>query len=171
MNKAVADATVLIYLAKLDRLEVLLDEFERILVPEKVEEEVIDGGRKAGREDYLKIDSFMENDEVELNEAEIPEKAERLGMEPGERSVLSLALNMDVNVVLVDESSVREAAKSLDLEPRGTLYLLLKLVRRGEIDFEGFLDIMDRLTESGFYLDERVYSKAVREASKLDSTT
>jgi predicted nucleic acid-binding protein len=44
MNSVVSNATTLVYLAKADRLDLLLSLFEEILIPEAVREEVVSKG-------------------------------------------------------------------------------------------------------------------------------
>jgi len=56
MTDAVADSTVLVYLAKLGELGHLREQFETVLVPEAVYAETVERGRVEGYADALAID-------------------------------------------------------------------------------------------------------------------
>lgn len=167
MSEAVADSTVLIYLAKLDHLEALTESYSTILIPEAVYREVVEKGKDLGENDAFKVEKQIDKGLIQVKTAKIQQAVEKFEMEKGEKEVLSLAKQEKISQVLIDESSVREIAKTLDLNPRGTLYFLLKTVKDGEKDLEDFLELLEKLSESGFHMNEKVYMKAVKEAQQL----
>ena len=167
MNKAVADSTVLIYLAKLDQLELLEQTYDTVLIPEEVFREVVEQGKELGEKDAVRVENEISKNLIELKNIEVEENIEKFEMEAGEKEVLSLANKQNIDEVLIDESSVREIAETFDLKPRGTLYFLLKTVRDNKKSLGEFLELMEDLSEAGFHLNEKVYVKAVREAQKL----
>ena len=54
---AVSNAGPLIHLAKIGRLNLLKDIFNRIIIPESVKVEVIDKGKERGKPDAFLIDA------------------------------------------------------------------------------------------------------------------
>lgn len=92
---------------------------------------------------------------------------DRFDLEAGEAAVLATALEQEHETVLIDEESGREVARLLGLRPRGTLSVLYWALAHGKLDFDGFLDQLERLVDYGFYLDEAVYLEAVRRARQL----
>lgn len=167
MPEVAADATVLIFLGKLRRLGWLHNRYDVVLIPPAVHEEVVVRGRERGEPDAAVVDDAADAGWIEVHEPERNEALDRFDLEAGETAVLALALERDHETVLVDEESVREVARLLGLRPRGTLSVLFDALTRGEVDFDGFLDHLERLLDHGFYLDEAVYLKAVRRAREL----
>jgi len=165
-----ADATVLIFLGKLDRLEWLRETYDRVLVPGTVYEEVVERGKEVGATDATLVAAAIEAGWIEVRDTEPRDDIAAYDLEAGETEVLSLALDCNHDVVLVDEESVREVARLHDIRPRGTLSFLFDAVERGEITFETFIDLLETLLAEGFYLDEWIYLKAVREARRLAET-
>lgn len=170
MPDIAADATVLIFLGKLRRLAWLQEHYDVVLIPSVVYEEVVVRGRERGEPDAAVVDDAVDAGWIEVHDPETNEALDRFDLEAGETAVLSLALERDHEMVLVDEESVREVARLLDLRPRGTLSVLFDALDRGDLDFDGFLDHLERLLEHGFYLDEAVYLEAVRRARAITDT-
>lgn len=167
MPEAIADATVLIFLGKLRRLEWLRRSSDRVRIPAVVHEEVVVRGRERGEPDAAVVADAIDAGWITIDEIEQHRQLERFDLERGEAGVLSLAIERDTDRVLVDEESVREVARLFGLRPRGTLSVLFDALDRGDVDFDGFLEHLERLVEQGFYLDEAVYLEAVRRAREL----
>lgn len=164
-----ADATVLIFLGKLRRLDDLRRRYSRIHIPSTVYEEVVERGKDVGAADAVRVESAIEEGWIKVHDAAIQSDVEKYDLEAGETAVLSLALNCGHDEVLADEESVREVARIHDLEPRGTLHVLFLALRDGDIDFDDFVGLLESLLEAGFYLDEAVYLEAVRQARRMAS--
>ena len=163
----VADATVLIFLGKLRRLDWLRETYDRVLVPSTVHEKVVERGKEMGAPDATRVAAAIDDGWIEVREVEPREDIAAYDLEAGETEVLSLALANGHDEVLVDEESVREVARLHDTQPRGTLSFLFAAVERGEITFEEFIELLETLLEAGSYLDESIYLKAVRKARRL----
>lgn len=168
MDEVAVDSTVLIFLGKLRRLDWLEMVYDRVMIPPTVYDEVVVQGRDLGEPDPTIVDGAVESGWIEVVTPDSASSPNRFDLEAGEREVLALTLEHDHERVLVDEEAVREVARLLGLEPRGTLSVLYEALDRGEVDFDGFLECLERLVEYGFYLDEAVYIAAVRRARALD---
>lgn len=167
MGEAVSDATVLIFLGKLGRLDDLAGAYDRVLIPPTVHEEVVIRGRELGAADAALVAEAIEAGWIAIREPASIDRVSAYGLEAGETAALSLALERDHDVILADEESVREVARLVGLRPKGTLFFLLTALRDGRTDFDGFLSLLEALLESGFYLDEAVYLEVVRRARRL----
>jgi predicted nucleic acid-binding protein len=163
----VADSTVLIFLGKLRRLDWLRAEYDPVLVPTEVYEEVVVNGKELGARDAVLVESAIEDGWIEVHEIDRREDIRKYDLEAGETEVLSLALARGHDEVLADEESVREVARLHDLRPRGTLYFLFTAVRDAEITFDEFLELLEKFLAAGFYLDEAIYLEAIRKARQL----
>lgn len=166
-EEVIADATVLIFLGKLDKLGRLQERYGSVYIPEGVYEEVVVAGKEIGARDAALAEEAIEDGWLVVESVDINPAVERFDLEAGETAALSLALELDADCLLADEEAVREVARLLDLEPRGTLSVLFGELRSGEATFEEFVTSLERLIDEGFYLDESVYLKAVRKAREL----
>lgn len=160
----VSNATPLIYLAKVGKLE-LLKIFGEIYIPEEVKVEVVDRGKALGKQDSYVIEKAVKEGWIKVlktEPVEIPIK-----LHPGEVSVLSLAKKLGVKEVLVDEKPSRFAAKLINLKPRGTVFVLLKALKEGLIDLDEFIDTLSELVKQGFRLKEEIVVEAIKEAKRI----
>lgn len=164
-ERGVADATVPIYLARLDRLPLLDELFESVLVPEAVYEEVVETGREEGYGDALAVDDAIEaflplrslSGEAGRRAEDVREAAD-LG--PGEAEAIALALESDARC-LTDDHAARTTAGALGVPVGGTIYVLLEGLDAGELTREAYVDALEPLDESGFRMSARLYRRAV----------
>lgn len=170
MTTAVADATVLIYLAKLGELSLLADAFETVHVPEAVYTEVVDRGRSAGYRDAMAVDEAMGDTLILAEDVDADRVAELQdvgGLGRGEAAAIALAAELDARC-LTDDHAARSTATALGVSVGGTLYVLLDGLERGAYGFDGYVDRLDRLTESGFRIDASLYRRAVEAGRAVD---
>lgn len=163
MTTAVADASVLIYLAKLGELSLLADAFESVLVPEAAYTEVVERGRSAGYRDAMAVDEAMGGTLVlaeDVDAGRVAELQDAGGLGRGEAAAIALAAERTARC-LTDDHAARSTATSLGVTVGGTLYVLLDGLERGTYGFDGYVGRLDRLTESGFRIDASLYRDAV----------
>ncbi len=144
--KAVVNATPLIALALLERLDLLRQMFDEVIVPAEVYEEVaIKGAGRPGaaviaQADWLQVAS---PDTVPTIEPLL------LGLDAGEMAVLLLARERQPDWVLIDERQGRRTARAMGLPVKGTLGILLAAVLAELLSKEETLDALQRLVERG----------------------
>ena len=165
MARIVSNATPLIYLAKIGKLELLKRIFTQVLIPKEVKEESVDKGKDLGQADAFVIEKAIEEGCIRVVETEPLESP--IELEAGEIAAISLAVKKGIKEILIDEAPARTAAKLFGLKPRGTMFVLLSALKAKEIDLEQFLDIMSQLTEQGFRLKEEIYLEAIRKARRI----
>lgn len=168
MGSIVSNASPLIYLAKVGRIDFLREVFGEVFVPEEVKVEVVDKGKLLGEKDAYVVEKAIAEGWIKVHVTEVLEVPIKL--ERGEAAALSLAKKLGIKEVLVDEASARAAARLMDLTPRGTIFVLLKVLERKIIDLDGFLEVLDQLIRHGFRLKEEVYVEAVRTARRIASS-
>ncbi len=160
----VSNATPLIYLAKVRKLE-LLKIFGEVLIPEEVKVEVVDRGKALEKQDAYLVEQAIKDGWIKVLKVEPMEIPIKLHL--GEIAVLSLAKKLGVKEVLIDEKPARFAAKLLGLKPRGTVFVLLKALKEGLIDLDEFLDTLSEMIKQGFRLREEVVVEAIKEAKRI----
>jgi len=160
----VSNATPLIYLAKAGKLE-LLRIFGEVYISEEVKVEVVDKGKSLGKQDSYVVEKAIKEGWIKVLKAEPVEIPIKL--HPGEIAVLSLAKRLGAEEVLVDEKPARFAAKLLNLKPRGTVFVLLKALKEGLIDFDEFIDTLSEMVKQGFRLKEEIVVETIKEARRI----
>lgn len=161
-----SNATPLIYLSKVGKLELLKRVFGEVYIPEEVKREAVDRGKELKRRDALLIEKAIEDGWLRVSKAE-PVKIP-IELDAGETAAISLAKKLGGQEVLIDEVSARTAARLLGLEPRGTIFVLLKTMEKGGMDMDEFLETLNELVKHGFRLREEVYLEAIRKAREIE---
>jgi uncharacterized protein len=112
----VADASPLIALARIGRLELLRTMFERLLLPEAVWREVVAAGLdKAGAGTVMQADWIERRKVADAGMVELL----RRDLGAGESEAIVLAREAGADLVLIDERAGRTAAKRLGLRVTG----------------------------------------------------
>jgi len=165
MRSIVSNATPLIYLAKIGKIDLLRKVFGEVFIPEQVKIEVVDKGKQLREKDAYLIEKAIEEGWLKVSKTKILKSPIKL--ESGETAVLSLAKKLGLKEVLMDEISARTAARLLKLTPRGTIFVLLKALEKKEMNLNEFLEVLRELANHGFRLKEEVYLEAVRKAREI----
>ncbi len=159
--KAIVNATPLIALALIDRLHILTEMFDEIIVPAAVYDEVVLQG--AGKPGANKIAS--RNWTIKRPEIQPGVDLRLFGLDAGETEVLLLARQLQPDWVIIDERLARRVALALGLPLKGTLGLLLSAVQTGLVDQEDAIADVQRLTRNGIRISASLqawFEKEVR---------
>lgn len=167
----VTDATVLIYLAKLDDTEYLDELFEVANVPVPVYEEVVTRGREEQYASALQVEEATERFlEVRTLTSQTEDRADEIqrssGLERGECTAIALAEDVDARC-LTDDYAARKTAESLGLDVGGTIYVLLEALDRDYISLEEYVGKLDELTDNDFHMSASLYRRAVEAGEEL----
>lgn len=171
MSRGVADATVLIYLAKLGVLDLLDELFDDVLLPETVRREVVDRGREAGYPDAFAVaNATDESLHVRALSGETAAHATRLreqaALGAGESAAIALAAAENARC-LTDDHAARKTAETLDVPVVGTIYLLLRALESGRFSLEEYVGYLESLDAHGFRMSASLYQQAVEAGEDL----
>lgn len=144
---AVCDSACLIALARIRRMDILLDGYDRVYVPETVRRET---SRYA-------IEGLTIRDP-----ASMPDITERI--DAGEASVIGLALEIGDAEVVLDDLKARMAATRLGLRVAGTVALVLRAKFEGRID--KIAPVLDSLARDGFRMSDSLRTGALEAANE-----
>jgi len=161
----VSNATPLIYLTKVGKIDLLKTAFGQVFIPKDVKREVVDKGKLLGEKDAYIVGNAIGEGWIKVLAVDHVEM--QIILDKGEEAALSLAKQLGLEVVLMDEVSARSAARLLGLTPRGTLFVLLMALKKKEIDLDEFLETLDQLISQGFRLKEEVYVETIKEARRI----
>jgi len=151
--KVVVNATPLIALSLINRLDLLPALFEEIVVPRAVYEEiVVQGGGRAGAA-ALSNATWMQ---VKEPDRLLTIEPLLLGLDAGELQVLLLARDLQPDWVLVDERLGRRVARVLQLQVKGTVGILLAAFHAALLSKTEALEAVRQLREQGFRISTAV---------------
>jgi len=120
VEKAVCNASPLIFLAKIQNLE-FLGTYE-LFIPSQVEKEIL-RGLKSKKKDATQIIEYLKSNDIKpVNIKPLKDLPQFLG--PGEKAVISLAVREDIKRVFIDEAKARIVARFKGLNPKGTLGII-----------------------------------------------
>ncbi|MDF1537549.1 MAG: DUF3368 domain-containing protein [Candidatus Thorarchaeota archaeon] len=166
-DSVVSNASPLIHLAKAGNLSLLKDMFGEIMIPEEVFKEV------CGAQDTP--DSVVISDAVNdgwvriirLVSGDANLLAKSSGIDIGEAATILLA-KKESALLLIDDKMGRSAAEILGVRCLGTVGVLLQALSDSMFKFDEFNAILDRMIDSGFRLDSKVYRLVLKIAKDLD---
>ena len=161
MSCWVVNASPLIYLAHLDRLALLQQEADEILVPPTVLQELrakpdaATSGIDAASSGWLRCVAPRDRKVVEVLE---------LDLDAGEAEAIALAYERSTDRLVIDDLAGRRYARRLGLPVIGTLGLLLAARLRGEL--RSLKSEIERLRQAGFYAGEALVREILQAAGE-----
>lgn len=160
--RAGIDASPLIFLSKLDALDVLTY-YEEVLTTAEVLAEVVPETR-AGNQEALRVRQMLERGGIK--EVTASGRLERdFGLGRGETSILVVAAQEILDEVILDDRAAIGVAKVLGLRVVSTPFLLLRECVDGRWSSQRFDAALDRLLEANYYLSPRLLER-IREAAR-----
>jgi predicted nucleic acid-binding protein len=151
--RVVVNATPLIALSLVDRLDLLHRLFDEIIVPPAVYDEIT--AKDAGQAGVTALRSVAWMKIVSLRTSPTIEPL-LLGLDEGELQVLLLAREVYPDWVLMDERLGRRVAKAMGLPVKGTMGILLAAFHARFITRVEALEIVHHLVEGGIHISRRV---------------
>ena len=161
MKLWVADTSPLLFLAKLDRLDLLRQAGADIIAPDAVFREIHRRRDEASqkleeaRQTWLKAQAVTDWALVDVLLADLDE---------GEAEVIALAFELGADRILMDDLDGRRLARRIGLTPVGTLGVLLGARQKGIIP--SLRAEIDKLLEGGFRAHEDLVAGVLREAGE-----
>jgi predicted nucleic acid-binding protein len=144
-GETVCNATPLIALARIGRLELLRLAFRQLIIPETVYDEVVvKGGSKPG------VAEVQHADWIQVRRVQNRQRVEELGrfLGRGETEAIILAREVAAARVLLDDRRARLVAQQEGLNVVGTLGVLKYLKAHGDLDV--LRPLFDALRGAGF---------------------
>jgi len=153
----VADASPLIALARVGRLELLRAVFGTLLLSEAVWSEVVESGLEKAGASELSQAIWIERRKV--NDAGLVALL-RQNLGAGEAEAIALAREAGADLVLLDERIGRAAAKRLGLQVTGLVGVLIEARERGLLE-DAEAVVNDLQQKAGFWLSEELHRMLV----------
>lgn len=161
MRLWVVDTSPLIFLAKLDRLDLLKRGADQVVAPPAVFREIdeyLDAASEKieeAKRSWLSVRTAEDRRLVDVLMADL---------DAGESEVIALALELEAERVVLDDLDARRRAHRVGISPVGTLGLLLAAKLRGEL--QSLRAEIDRLRDAGFRVSPTLSQALLREAGE-----
>ena len=158
----VVDASALIPLAWVGRLELISAAFDDIRTTEDVRDEVLTEGQRG----TAALDEFLSDVPVRETPARAEEVASMEGLAAADASVILVAENTGESLLANDKGLI-EVARSHGVECWWVTTLLLDRTKNGEVTAEEATDILYDLVNEGMNLQPRVYTQVEKKLREL----
>lgn len=159
MEEAVINSTVLIFFAKIKRLDLL--DIYIVFTANAVIEEIING-KNISESEKEDLQKFIKR-KVKI---ESPEKL-FLNKGAGESSAISLCIQKKIKIFLSDDKQARKAAELLLLLPVGSLGIIIKNLEMKIISKEEAKKLLELLVLNSYYLSIELYMKVLNSIEKF----
>jgi predicted nucleic acid-binding protein len=154
-ERAVVNASPLIFLARAGLIDLLQLVSSEVIVPEPVASEIEVRGKSDPTARALTDTSWL----VVTQTPQIPPEIQEWGLGPGESSVIAWAHGHQGSEAIIDDLAGRRCAAAFNIPVRGTLGIVLIAKQRGEIT--SARQILYQLRQAGMYLSDRVLNAAL----------
>lgn len=156
---AVSNATPIISLASIRKIDLLEKMFGKIIVPRAVYNEI----KAKDSWGYKEIDSALF--EVETVRGNIYKELLLNQLDPGESETIILAKELNADVVIIDENLAYKIAQNSGMHPVRTLSILLAAKNKGIID--NVKPLLDEMILKGRWYSRNVYEKFLKQIGEL----
>ena len=167
----VSDASVLIALAKIGKLEMLRELFGKVWMSPEVKAEVLDAGVRVGAIEVGDIRQAVDDGWLQVARLSTEEKksARRLmstiELDQGEAESIAIARARNL-LLIVDDKEARSAAKGLGLDYMGSAGILFQAYAVGKISLDDFEKELGKLA-GVIWLSPSVVAELLRRARRL----
>ncbi len=155
----VSNATPLISLASIGKVEILQEIFNEIIIPQAVYNEIKykeSYGYKEVDSDFIKVMSIK---------GEVYRDLLLSQLDLGESETIILAKELKADLVIIDENIAYKIAKNSGLDVIRTLTILLKAKEKGII--KELKPLLDEMIMKGRWYSARVYENFLKKAGEL----
>ncbi|MEK6961010.1 MAG: DUF3368 domain-containing protein [Nanoarchaeota archaeon] len=155
MEEAVTNSTALIFLAKIDRLD-LLETFGKIIVTTKVRDEVIRAKDIPQMERSIIEKFFKENASIKDPANILP-----LDLGPGETSAIAICTESKTRIFISDDRKARRTADVMGIQCMGTIGIILANLKNGSISKNEARSLVNKLIDHSYYISTDAYVKVI----------
>ena len=150
----VSNSTVLISLIKIERVDLIKNIFDNIIITNTINNELTER-RDLYKNDIRIFDDLLANNFILVKK---PKKLRDFELHEGENSCLSLCKETNNKIFLSDDKDARKAADSLGINVIGTLGILILNLEKKKINKKEFFEILKKLIDKGFYISIELFA-------------
>jgi len=169
--KATINASPLIFLAKIDKINLLGMILTDFRVTDIVWEEAVKKGLEHRHVEAEFIQRIVGNRVVEAEKEKAEKMAEKFSIYIGEASTILLAKKLYFEHVLVDDRVAIKVAKIMGLKPLSTLFILLEALKKHHLTYGQFVSCFEKLTSYGYYISPVLSREILKRAEEMKAET
>ena len=146
----ICDSTPIIFLSKINKLELFKELFTSIIIPESVKEETLIENKPG----YEAIKKAIEEKWIKIAN---PKKRLELNLGKGETDAISLAKEKS-ETLIIDDAYAIKAAKFYDVDIIRTTTLIFIAINKKIISKKEAVNLLNKLIEQGYYIKPAEYA-------------
>ncbi len=162
----VSNSTPLIYLAKLNKLDLVINLYNKLIIPKEVYNEVVVEGKRFNNKEVILIEELINKKLIEIKESGKLKK-EISSIHIGEAKAINLCLKTKNKEILIDDKEAYELCKLFNLKPIRTTAFLLICVKEKLITKKEFKELLVLLSKEGYFLSIEVFQFLLDEVDRL----
>jgi len=168
----IADASVLIALAKMRRLDLLHTVYGDVLMGPQVKAETIDAGKRISAPGVERIENALDHDWLQIARLSSKEKrtanriASKGGLDAGEAESLALASSRKLMVIL-DDRAARSFAEVMGVTFLGTAGMLFYAFAKKHLNLSELEDAVEALSKT-IWLAPAVVADVLKKAREAE---
>lgn len=153
--KIVINSSPLIFLVKLQFLELFLDSDDEFYIPSAVLEEI----HVKSDEVSQVISPLVEAGKIMVVYTRLLSLVNRLNLNLGlgESEAISLATELQADFIILDDRAARKIAINLGLNVKGTLAIIKKLIQENKIIIDNLDEFYQRLRQINFRVSRSIF--------------
>jgi predicted nucleic acid-binding protein len=155
MKIVINDSSNLILISKIEVLELLLEIFNEILIPQAVYKEAVEDGKKLKKLDAILIEKKIDDGKIKIKEIKDvlkkKEIIEKFNIHDGEAEAIVLYLEENADVLGTDDYRSIKTCKILNINYFTTLSFLYLCFERNKLSKQIILLKFDTLGRLGWY--------------------
>ena len=153
----ISDTSVITNLAAIGYLQLLLQLYKRVLIPEAVDRELVDIEPPVPETLEVLNATWLEVRQV-VNREVIERLQNEVRLDPGESEVIALVLELEADLLLIDEHRGRAEANRLGIKITGLLGILVEAKQKNLINaVKPLIDAL--IATSEFRISSALYSQ------------
>jgi predicted nucleic acid-binding protein len=158
MVLVVSDATMLIFLAKLDLIDFLLAIYSQIYIPEKVYVESVINGKFTKRLDAVMLEKYVENQKIKVQKVkkilEIKKMMIDFNIHEGEAEAIALYFQINADLLGTDDYRTLKTCKILKIHYFTTPMFIMHSVSSHKLIKAIALEKIQQLGKIGWYKND-----------------
>ena len=160
MTLVVCDSSFLILISKLEMLDLLIEVFEDILIPQAVYFESVEQGRILRKMDAFLVEKRIKDGKIIVEKIKDLAEKERLiknfNMHEGESEALILYLEKNADLLGTDDYKTLKVCKILSIRYFTTLLFILRCFSNNLLSKDRAILKYEKLQEFGWYKEDLI---------------
>ena len=150
---AVSNTSSLIYLGKLEILNLAKNIFNKIIIPEEVINELF-------KNDYPE-NNYIKKELGNLIEIRKVSKYQNIPIDLGEKSAISLCLEKNIKVFISDDKKAREYAEKIGIKIIGVIGIIIYNLQKNKITKNQSKELIKKLIQAGCHISTELYLEII----------